>query len=187
MHRQGFDLQLTQYDERGWRATFYTTGMEHSATSATGAAWERTPWHGTRRAAWDALQPQKGTEDIKGLAAAKARAAVQSRMMRSVAASGLLLLVLGVCSAAAQERIVVQGVVQWVAGTRLVMVADTGVSLRIDLMRADQRSYTGLQAGDRIVVVGTVAPERDRLLAESITSGAGTIPMDSWRMFPQSP
>ena|SRR5215472_7999095 len=27
MHRQGFDLQLTQYDERGWRATLYTTGM----------------------------------------------------------------------------------------------------------------------------------------------------------------
>ena len=38
MHRQ-VDLQLTQYD-RGWRATFYTTGMEHSATSATGTAWE---------------------------------------------------------------------------------------------------------------------------------------------------
>jgi hypothetical protein len=35
MHRQGFDLQLTQYDERGWRATFYTTGMEHSITRAT--------------------------------------------------------------------------------------------------------------------------------------------------------
>jgi hypothetical protein len=33
MHRQGFDLQLTQYDERGWRATFYTTAMEHSPTS----------------------------------------------------------------------------------------------------------------------------------------------------------
>jgi len=30
MERQGFDLQLTRYDERGWRATFYTTGMEHS-------------------------------------------------------------------------------------------------------------------------------------------------------------
>jgi len=30
MHRRGFDLQLMQYDERGWRATFYTTGMEHS-------------------------------------------------------------------------------------------------------------------------------------------------------------
>jgi len=30
MARQGYDLQLTRYDERGWRATFYTTGMEHS-------------------------------------------------------------------------------------------------------------------------------------------------------------
>jgi len=38
-----------------WQATFYTTGMEHSPTSATGSAWERTPWHATRRAAWDAL------------------------------------------------------------------------------------------------------------------------------------
>jgi hypothetical protein len=27
MARQGYDLQLTRYDERGWRATFYTTGM----------------------------------------------------------------------------------------------------------------------------------------------------------------
>jgi len=34
MARQGFDLQLTRYDARGWRATFYTTGMEHSITSA---------------------------------------------------------------------------------------------------------------------------------------------------------
>jgi hypothetical protein len=33
---QGYDLQLTRYDERGRRATFYTTGMEHSPTSATG-------------------------------------------------------------------------------------------------------------------------------------------------------
>jgi hypothetical protein len=45
MARQGYDLQLTQYDDRGWRATFYTTGMEHSPTSATGTEWERTPWH----------------------------------------------------------------------------------------------------------------------------------------------
>jgi len=44
MGRQGFDLQLTRYDERGRRATFYTTGMEHSPTSATGTAWERTLW-----------------------------------------------------------------------------------------------------------------------------------------------
>ena len=47
MARQGYDLQLTRYDEKGWRATFYTTGMEHSPTSETGTGWERTP--GTRR------------------------------------------------------------------------------------------------------------------------------------------
>jgi hypothetical protein len=56
MHRQVYDLQLTQYDARGWRATFYTAGMEHSPTSATRTAWERTPWHATQRAAWEALR-----------------------------------------------------------------------------------------------------------------------------------
>ena len=35
-------------------------GMEHSPTSATGTGWERTPWHATQRAAWEALT--KGTE-----------------------------------------------------------------------------------------------------------------------------
>src|SRR5215831_9321773 len=54
-HCRGFDLQLTQYDERGWRATFYTTDMEHSPTSATGTGWEPTPWHPTQRGAWEAL------------------------------------------------------------------------------------------------------------------------------------
>jgi hypothetical protein len=55
MHRHGYDVQLTQYDERGWRATFYVTGMEHSATSATASAFEATPWRAVQRAAWDAL------------------------------------------------------------------------------------------------------------------------------------
>jgi hypothetical protein len=55
MARQGYD-QLTRYDQRGWRATFYTTGMEHSPTSATGTGWERSPWHAVQRAAWEALK-----------------------------------------------------------------------------------------------------------------------------------
>jgi hypothetical protein len=65
MARQGFDLHLTRYDltrydERGWRATFYTTGMGHSPTSATGTRWERTPWHATQRAA--ARRPRPAAE-----------------------------------------------------------------------------------------------------------------------------
>ena len=55
MARQGYDLQLTRYDARGWRATFYTSGMEHSATSATGSAFEVSPWKATQRAAFAAL------------------------------------------------------------------------------------------------------------------------------------
>jgi hypothetical protein len=45
MARQGFALQ-----------TFCVTGMEHSPTSATGTGSERTPWHATQRAAWEALR-----------------------------------------------------------------------------------------------------------------------------------
>jgi hypothetical protein len=55
MARQGYDLQLTRYDERGWRATFYSSGMEHSATSASGSAFEPTPWRAVQRAAWVVL------------------------------------------------------------------------------------------------------------------------------------
>jgi hypothetical protein len=48
--------------DRGWRATFYTTGMEHSPTSATGTGWERTPWHATQRAARGALKKKPVSE-----------------------------------------------------------------------------------------------------------------------------
>jgi len=55
MARQGYDLQLTRYDDRGSRATYFASGMEHSPTSATGTAWERTPWRAVQGAAWEAL------------------------------------------------------------------------------------------------------------------------------------
>jgi superfamily II helicase len=57
MARQGYDRQLTRYDERGWRATFYTSGMEHSPTEAIETAWERTPWQAVQSAALS-LSPQ---------------------------------------------------------------------------------------------------------------------------------
>ena len=56
MARQGYDLQLARDDERGWRATFYVSGMEHSPTGATGTAWESTPWRAVQRAAREALR-----------------------------------------------------------------------------------------------------------------------------------
>jgi hypothetical protein len=59
-------------------ATFYTTGMEHSATSATGTGWERTPWHATQRAAWEALVANSEAIAIK---AARANAAAAGRSL----------------------------------------------------------------------------------------------------------
>ena len=35
---------------------------EHSPTSATGTGWERTPWHATHRAAWEALTIATGRD-----------------------------------------------------------------------------------------------------------------------------
>lgn len=60
MARQGYDLQLTRYAGRGWRATFYVSGMEHSAVSAVGSAFEATPWQSVQRAASAALAPPRG-------------------------------------------------------------------------------------------------------------------------------
>jgi len=55
MARQDYDLELTRYDGRGWGATFYVAGMEHSLTSRTASAWEPTPWRAVQVAAWGAL------------------------------------------------------------------------------------------------------------------------------------
>ena len=55
MAHQGYDLPAHGTPSGTGGRRCYTTGMEHSPTSATGTAWERTPWHATQRAAWEAL------------------------------------------------------------------------------------------------------------------------------------
>jgi hypothetical protein len=55
MAHQGFDLQLTRYDERGWRATFYTTGMALAAERDRHRMGAHAVACATQRAAWEAL------------------------------------------------------------------------------------------------------------------------------------
>ena len=50
---QRYDLQLTAYDGRDWRANFFPAGIGHSMLTSTG--WESTPWRAVQRAAWTAL------------------------------------------------------------------------------------------------------------------------------------
>jgi hypothetical protein len=54
LHRVGYDLDLRQYGDGRWRATFYVTGLAHSILS--GSAWEPTVWRAVQRAGWDALK-----------------------------------------------------------------------------------------------------------------------------------
>ena len=54
LHRVGYDLDLRQYGDGHWRASFYVTGFAHSILG--GSAWEPTVWRSVQRAAWDALK-----------------------------------------------------------------------------------------------------------------------------------
>jgi hypothetical protein len=60
MARQGYDLQLTRYDGRGWRATFYPEGLAHSVTAAVGSGWDREAWTAVQRAARETLVRRDG-------------------------------------------------------------------------------------------------------------------------------
>jgi hypothetical protein len=53
MTYQGWDLQLTAYAVRDWRANFFPFGIANSIVG--GPAWEPTPWRAVQRAAWAAV------------------------------------------------------------------------------------------------------------------------------------
>jgi hypothetical protein len=53
MTHQGWDLQLTAYAARDWRANFFPIGIAHSIVG--GSAWEPTRWRAVQRAAWEVL------------------------------------------------------------------------------------------------------------------------------------
>jgi hypothetical protein len=54
MTHQGWDVQLTAYAARDWRANFFPVGIAHSIVG--GSAWELTPWRAVQRAAWQTLK-----------------------------------------------------------------------------------------------------------------------------------
>jgi hypothetical protein len=51
---QGWDVQLTAYAARDWRANFFPVGIAHSIVG--GSAWGPTPWRAVQRAAWGTLR-----------------------------------------------------------------------------------------------------------------------------------
>jgi hypothetical protein len=56
---QGWDLELTAYAARDWRATFFPVGIAHFIVGGSG--WEPTPWRAVQRAAWEALTDRRAS------------------------------------------------------------------------------------------------------------------------------
>ena len=93
---------------------------------------------------------------------------------------GVLLLALAVVAAEAQELRII-GSVQWIGGTRMQVMTDTGASVAVDLMQANQSLYQGLRAGDLVVVHGSLSTDRRRLMARELWRDSGR---GSWTQSP---
>jgi hypothetical protein len=77
-------------------------------------------------------------------------------------------LALGVASPQDTGMVRILGSVQWISGTRMQLIAESGSSVAIDLTEADQASYQALRAGDVVAVDGVVAPDRRRIIAREV-------------------
>jgi len=65
------------------------------------------------------------------------------------------------------------GTVQWIAGTKMQVVTDSGASIMIDLTGADQSSYRALRNGDAVVVDGYVSGDRRQIIAQALWRDSG--------------
>jgi len=68
----------------------------------------------------------------------------------------------------AQPPVRIVGAVQWVSSTSMAVMSDHGDSILIDLMEADQSTYRALRTGDRVIIDGTLAPNRRHVIARDI-------------------
>jgi hypothetical protein len=84
-----------------------------------------------------------------------------------------LLFALAAVATEAQELMRFVGTVQWVGGTRMQVMTDSGASVAIDLMQTDQSSYQGLRTGDAVVVDGYLSADRRRVVARDLWRDSG--------------
>jgi hypothetical protein len=72
--------------------------------------------------------------------------------------------------ATAQEGVVIQGRVLWVAGQTMVVApyASGAAPVRIDLSQTSQDEYMRLTTGDSVTVMGIIPEEGNRVMATSI-------------------
>src|SRR5262245_62716400 len=77
--------------------------------------------------------------------------------------------------AAADEQIVrVDGLVQWIGGGQMVVQADNGASVGVDLASVPQDEYAGLGVRDRVAVIGMISPDGRRVVGTTIMRSVRT-------------
>jgi hypothetical protein len=86
----------------------------------------------------------------------------------------LAVVLLGVVSpAGADEQFVrVDGLVQWIGGGQMIVKADSGTSVGVDLTSVPQGEYAGLGVRDRVAVIGMVSPDGRHVIGTSVVRSA---------------
>src|SRR5262249_22100129 len=83
----------------------------------------------------------------------------------------LILVVLALCAVtpatAHAQYVQVEGWVLWLSANQMQLVLDNSMSVSVDLWKVPQTQYQGLRSGqrDRVVVVGVVAPDNQKIIA----------------------
>ena len=85
----------------------------------------------------------------------------------------VLLFALTAVAAEAQQPFRFAGTVQWIAGTRMQVMTDSGASVAVDLTESDQSSYQALRGGDAIVIDGVLSADRRRVVAHELWRDSG--------------
>lgn len=75
--------------------------------------------------------------------------------------------------AQAQPALRIVGAVQWVSATNMAVMTEFGNSITVDLREVDQSVYRGLRTGDRVLIDGTLSPDRRRVIARDIWHDSG--------------
>ena len=98
---------------------------------------------------------------------------VTTRRGAAVAVYGTALLLLFADFPAEAQVVRLVGSVQWVAGSKMQVLAEGGASVAVDLTEADQSSYRALRNGEWVVVDGLWSSDRRAVIALDIWRDSG--------------
>ena len=93
--------------------------------------------------------------------------------MRAMLLAAVLVLAVGVMASEAQQGYRFFAMVQWIAGSQLQVITESGAPVSLDLTQADQSSYRGLRAGDPVVIDAAPSTDRRSLVVLEIWRDSG--------------